>query len=70
MGKYLLTALFIIRKRNILELNIFGLHLHWFSGIGQFFHMEQLVYIVYGILNRFRFVDIGGKVHQWAYDPQ
>ena len=66
MGKHLFTALFIIRERNILKLNFFGLHIHWFSSIGQFFHMEQLVYIVYGILNRFRFIDIGGKVHQWA----
>ena len=70
MGKHLFTALFIIRERNILKLNVFGLHLRWFSSIGQFFHMEQLVYIVYGIFNRFRFIDIGGKVHQWAYNPQ
>ena len=70
MGKHLFTALFIIRERNILKLNAFGLHLHWFSSIGQFFHMEQLVYIVYGILNRFRFIDIGGKVHQRTYNPQ
>src|SRR5699024_9156350 len=60
----------IIGERNILKLNVSGLHLYWLSGIWQFFYMEQFVYIVYGILNRFCFIDIGGKVHERTYNSQ
>ena len=70
MGKHLFTALFIIRERNILKLNVFGRHLHWFSSIRQFLRMEQLVHVVDGVFNRLRLIDVSSKVHQRAYNTQ
>lgn len=61
MGKHLFTVLFVIRERNILKLNVFGLQIHWLPSIGQFFYMEQLVYIVYGINSYIAQVDFYSK---------
>ena len=70
MGKHLFTALFIIRERNILKLNVFGVHVHWLSSIGQFLHMEQLIHIVDSVFNCLRLIDISGEVHERAYNAQ